>query len=159
MVKNTENIKSIVNTSFDYTIDYVNTDTSNKPNNDLGLFSSIDHVARNTYYYNYDTIEDIQLRLSGVSSYCVYNLCFSEIFINQGILLKTINTIITEKNYSIYYVDVITKNQIKNILLSQYNIVWSEMEDIDDYITVITNFKTKNARYQRDNDYYANWYE
>jgi uncharacterized protein with ACT and thioredoxin-like domain len=89
----------------------------------------------------------------------VYNLESSEIFVNQGILLKTINTIITEKNYSIYYVDVITKNQIKNILLSQYNIVWSEMEDIDDYITVITNFKTKNARYQRDNDYYANWYD
>jgi len=166
MVKNTKNIKSIVNTSFDYTIEYVNTNTNDKSNDNINLSLNISQIAsrisnrNDMYYYNYDTINDIQLKLVNVDSYCVYNLNSSEIFVNQGLLLKTINTIITEKNYNIYYIDDIIKNQIKNILLSKYNIVWSEMEDINDYIIIIKNlFRIKNAMYQRDNDYYANWYD
>lgn len=163
MVKSIEkNIKSIVNTSFDYTIDYVSTIEENKADTKSVLFSNIYQVASNLNYYTYNyyvSLDNVIQKLLSVESFCVYNLETSEIFVSQGMLLKTINKIITENNYSIYFMDVIATNAIKNTLLTKYNIVWSDMEDIDDYTNVIKMFKTRKSYNQGSYDDYNNWYE
>lgn len=163
MVKIIEkNIKSIVNTSFDYTIDYVSTIEENKADTKSVLFSNIYQVASNLNYYTYNdyvSLDNVIQKLLSVESFCVYNLETPEIFVSQGVLLKTINKIITENNYSIYFIDVIVTNAIKNTLLTKYNIVWSDMEDIDDYTNVIKMFKTRKSYNQGSYDDYNNWYE
>jgi len=163
MVKIIEkNIKSIVNTSFDYTIDYVSTIEENKADTKSVLFSNIYQVASNLNYYTYNdyvSLDNVIQKLLSVESFCVYNLETPEIFVSQGVLLKTINKIITENNYSIYFIDVIATNAIKNTLLTKYNIVWSDMEDIDDYTNVIKMFKTRKSYNQGSYDDYNNWYE
>lgn len=163
MVKSIEkNIKSIVNTSFDYTIDYVSTIEENKADTKSVLFSNIYQVASNLNYYTYNdyvSLDNVIQKLLSVESFCVYNLETPEIFVSQGVLLKTINKIITENNYSIYFIDVIATNAIKNTLLTKYNIVWSDMEDIDDYTNVIKMFKTRKSYNQGSYDDYNNWYE
>lgn len=163
MVKIIEkNIKSIVNTSFDYTIDYVSTIEENKADTKSVLFSNIYQVASNLNYYTYNdyvSLDNVIQKLLSVESFCVYNLETPEIFVSQGVLLKTINKIITENNYSIYFIDVIATNAIKNTLLTKYNIVWSDMEDIDDYTNVIKMFKTRKSYNQGSYGDYNNWYE
>jgi hypothetical protein len=163
MVKIIEkNIKSIVNTSFDYTIDYVSTIEENKADTKSVLFSNIYQVASNLNYYTYNdyvSLDNVIQKLLSVESFCVYNLETPEIFVSQGVLLKTISKIITENNYSFYFIDVITTNAIKNTLLTKYNIVWSDMEDIDDYTNVIKMFKTRKSYNQGSYDDYNNWYE
>lgn len=163
MVKSIEkNIKSIVNTSFDYTIDYVSTIEENKADTKSVLFSNIYQVASNLNYYTYNdyvSLDNVIQKLLSVESFCVYNLETPEIFVWQGVLLKTISKIITENNYSVYFIDVITTNAIKNTLLTKYNIVWSDMEDIDDYTNVIKMFKTRKSYNQGSYDDYNNWYE
>jgi len=163
MVKSIEkNIKSIVNTSFDYTIDYVSTIEENKADTKSVLFSNIYQVASNLNYYTYNdyvSLDNVIQKLLSVESFCVYNLETPEIFVSQGVLLKTINKIITENNYSIYFIDLIATNAIKNTLLTKYNIVWSDMEDIDDYANVIKMFKTRKSYNQGSYDDYNNWYE
>lgn len=163
MVKIIEkNIKSIVNTSFDYTIDYVSTIEENKADTKSVLFSNIYQVASNLNYYTYNdyvSLDNVIQKLLSVESFCVYNLETPEIFVSQGVLLKTISKIITENNYSFYFIDVIVTNAIKNTLLTKYNIVWSDMEDIDDYTNVIKMFKTRKSYNQGSYDDYNNWYE
>jgi hypothetical protein len=163
MVKSIEkNIKSIVNTSFDYTIDYVSTIEENKADTKSVLFSNIYQVASNLNYYTYNdyvSLDNVIQKLLSVESFCVYNLETPEIFVSQGVLLKTINKIITENNYSVYFIDLIVTNAIKNTLLTKYNIVWSDMEDIDDYTNVIKMFKTRKSYNQGSYDDYNNWYE
>jgi hypothetical protein len=163
MVKSIEkNIKSIVNTSFDYTIDYVSTIEENKADTKSVLFSNIYQVASNLNYYTYNdyvSLDNVIQKLLSVESFCVYNLETPEIFVSQGVLLKTISKIITENNYSVYFIDLIVTNAIKNTLLTKYNIVWSDMEDIDDYTNVIKMFKTRKSYNQGSYDDYNNWYE
>jgi hypothetical protein len=163
MVKIIEkNIKSIVNTSFDYTIDYVSTIEENKADTKSVLFSNIYQVASNLNYYTYNdyvSLDNVIQKLLSVESFCVYNLETPEIFVSQGVLLKTISKIITENNYSVYFIDLIVTNAIKNTLLTKYNIVWSDMEDIDDYTNVIKMFKTRKSYNQGSYDDYNNWYE
>ena len=163
MVKIIEkNIKSIVNTSFDYTIDYVSTIEENKADTKSVSFSNIYQVASNLNYYNYNdyvSLDNVIQKLLSVESFCVYNLETPEIFVTQGVLLKTISKIITENNYGVYFIDLIITNKIKNTLLTKYNIVWSDMEDIDDYTNVIKMFKTRKSYNQGSYDDYNNWYE
>ena len=163
MVKSIEkNIKSIVNTSFDYTIDYVSTIEENKADTKSVSFSNIYQVASNLNYYNYNdyvSLDNVIQKLLSVESFCVYNLETPEIFVSQGLLLKTISKIITENDYSVYFIDLIMTNKIKNTLLTKYNIVWSDMEDIDDYTNVIKMFKTRKSYNQGSYDDYNNWYE
>jgi hypothetical protein len=146
MVKNIrdKNIKTIVKTSFDFSIPKAEIIEELKHNDTLddGL-ESIGDIILFAEYSKY-TIESLRKKLLNTYSKCYYDMAgsiSSKIYVSEGVLLSIIDKIIKEMPVSIFYINSTHILQIKDTLEARYNIVWDNSENIYSYITIIKNIK------------------
>lgn len=122
------NVKSIIATSFDYTVEEVAPDTN---------------ITYTTKDFN-----DIKYELAAYDSKCYYGVGDNSLFITQGMLLGLIDRLITN-----YNIPLISIGYIKKLLHDHYSVIWHPEEDIHKYITII-----KDKKDDLEYDMYDHWY-
>jgi CRISPR/Cas system-associated protein Cas5 (RAMP superfamily) len=137
-----KNIKTIIKTSFDYTIPKEDkTINTNNSNNDEDLNSLYD-----VFYENIAskyTLQELVSKLKGAESACYYTLP-EKILVGEGVLLKIINNVIEDNYIPLHFLDEIHKNKIKDILYTKYGITWHVNESIEIYLNVLKEIKLNN---------------
>jgi len=131
------NIKNIIGTSFDYTIE--------EP------IVKSDEVTTKIKYTTKD-FNNIRNQLFEYPSKCYYDKNYLNLTISQGYLLSVIDTLVSSKQ--VLLDDPI---KIKMILEEDYDIIWDPSENINDYIEIIKN-KNDELDYNLQYDAY-NYYD